>query len=133
MFTEEISDLAIECNCQTKFRSQLPAFHQIARFHLLGMADPDPSYRSMGPGKNPGKYSFKNADGEDSIVKEIGALVKTWEYYCNTLLYCRYAMNLEKSFGSRWGSNPVCRCYPVHHMELQQLPSTEQFPTGLIQ
>ena len=27
--------------------------------------------------KNPGKYSFRNADGEDSIVKEIGALVKT--------------------------------------------------------
>ena len=39
------------------------------------------------PGKNLGKYSFKNAEGNWPISIDIGILQ---EYFCHTLVNCRY-------------------------------------------
>ena len=43
--------------------------------------------RSAVPGKNLGKYSFRNAEGNWPISTDIGIMQ---EYYCHTLLNCRY-------------------------------------------
>ena len=57
---------------------QLSKFHQVSEVVVLGC---------QSPGKNLGKYSFRNVEGNGPISTDIGILQ---EYYCHTLVNCRY-------------------------------------------